>query len=381
MSGVVTIFWAAAGDEILALAQEAAREAGAVVVETAMAALPAGVTAALDQGAVIVVTAGGPDATQAFGLGVDEVLTAAHVSRRVLDTTIRAACARAESRLRRRVRPESALADVTQGLALLTAAIDQQLGPPLLAASDACLALRQEFDRLVVTADRLQQWAALVAPTVEMEAVARMRAQYPSNSVHQKLHDVRVSLVRAETLIGLLRDVSTAETRGGCVDVSSVVAQLRDLVWPHVGAWASLHVYSEGECIAQVPRPVFVCIIAALIGRAVTAIRTSGRVPGEIEIRSSEKSDYENTVLVEIFDSGDPEMTFGPEVGRAQERAMADALLENIRDHARQFGGELLVQSDVSGTSIRLLMPTPGADAASERRPGETARRLAEYRR
>jgi signal transduction histidine kinase len=365
MSGAATILWTAVVDEVFAVAQKAAREADTAILEMTIEALPENVAIGLDRGAVIAVTACGAEATHAFGLGVDEVLTVGQITPRVLETTIRAARARAESRLGQPAHSQVALADVTQGLALLTAALDQQLSPPLLAASDACLALRQEFDHLVLTTDRLQQWAALIAPTGEMEAVARQRAQCVRSSVHRKLHDVRNSLVRAETLISLLRDVSAVEARRGCVDVSSVVGQLRDLVLPHVGAWATLHIYSDGECVAQMPRPVFVCIVSALIARAVTAIRGSRSVAGEIEIRISEKSEQEATVLVEIFDNGEPELSFGPEVGRGSQRSLPsstdDGLLSSIREHARQFGGELLVQGDAAGTTVRLFVPTPGA--------------------
>lgn len=365
MSGAVTILWAAAVDEAFALAQEAARESDAAILTTTAQALAGDVAATRARGAVVAITSGGADAAHAFDLGVDEVLRVEHVTRRVVETTIRSACARAESRLRRRVRPELALADVAQGLALLTAAVDQQLGPPLLAASDACLALRQEFDRLVVTADRLQQWAALVAPTGEMEAVARLRAQHPANSVHQKLHDMRVSLVRAEALIALLREVSTADTSGGGADVSSVIAQFRDLVAPHVSAWASLHVYAEGECVSHVPRPAFVCILSALIGRALTAIRASRTVPGAIEIRASASSNREHMLLVEVFDSGDVERASHAE--GADAASSGDALLDSVREHARQLGGELLVEADGSGTSVQLLLPLARASGGMPR--------------
>jgi hypothetical protein len=202
-----------------------------------------------------------------------------------------------------------------------------------------------------------------------MEAVARQRAQCARSSVHRKLHDVRNSLVRAETLIGLLRDVSAVEARRGCVDVSLVVGQLCELVLPHVGAWAALRVHSDGECVAQMPRPVFACIVSALIARAVTAIR--GRhVAGEIEIRISETSEQEDTVLVEVFDNGEPELAFAPEAGHESHRRLPssgeDGLLSSIREHTRQFGGELLVHGDATGTTVRLLVPTPSAVLADD---------------
>jgi hypothetical protein len=368
MSGATTILWTGAVDEAFAVAQIVAGETGAAILTIPSEALPAGAAIALESGAVIAVTADGAEATRAFALGVDEVLTAMQITRRVVETTIRAARARAESRLGQPAASQGALADVTQGLALLTAALDQQLSPPLLAASDACLALRQEFDHLVLTTDRLQQWAALIAPTGEMEAVARQRAQCARSSVHRKLHDVRTSLVRAETLISLLRDVSAVESRCGCVDVSGVVGQLHDLVLPHVGAWASLHVFSEVDCVAQMPRPVFVCIVSALIARAVTAIRGSRNVRGEIEIRVAEKPDREDMIVVEIFDNGDPERALGPEPGHPNLSSLTptDGLLSSIREHARQFGGELLVQAEQGGTTVRLFVPTPGAMVGDE---------------
>jgi hypothetical protein len=363
MSGAVTVLWTAAVDDVFAVINKDAEAAEATVICMTIDALPASVALALGRGAVIAVTTGGADATYAFRLGVDDVLTADKITRRVFEATLRAARARAQSRLGS-VRSPVALADVTQGLALLTAALDQQVSAPLLAASGVCLALRADFDRLALTADRLERWAALVAPQAEMAAIAQVRAQLAPTSVHRKLHEVHVSLVRAETMVALLRDVSAVEAQRGCVAVSSVVAQLRELLLPHVESWASLRVFSDGECVAKMPRPAFVCIVSALVARAMAAIQSSGKPSGAIEIRVSEQPEQESTVLLEIFDNGDPEFDFGPEAGRSGSAGSypADGLLGSIREHARGFGGEILVQSDAEGTTVQLLMPTLGAD-------------------
>jgi signal transduction histidine kinase len=78
----------------------------------------------------------------------------------------------------------------------------------------------------------------------------------------------------------------------------------------------------------------------------------------------AEKFDREATVVVEVIDDGDPEPAFGPEAGRAGGARAGDGLLGSIRERARQFGGELLVQSDATGTAVRLLMATPDAEVA-----------------
>jgi hypothetical protein len=359
--GVVTIVWSGATDETFTAVQRSARSEGATLLATTIEALPACVALALERGGVVAITTGGTDSTYAFRLGVDDVLTVDQIRAGVVEGAVRSARARAQSRLVHRVRSPVVLGDVTQGLTLLTAALDQQLSPPLLAASDACLALRAEFDRLALTVNRLEEWAALVAPTGVLETIAQLRAQANPGAVHRKLHEVHTSLVRAEALIGLLRDVSTNEGRGG-VAVSVVVAQLRELLLPHVSTWATMRAIIEGECVARLPRPAFVCMMSALIARSVSAIRSSGRVPGEIEIHVSEKSERESTVLVEIFDTGDPELAFGPEVRPGLVDVQTpNTLLSSIRERARQFGGELLVQSDLGGTTVRLLLPTTDA--------------------
>ncbi len=256
-----------------------------------------------------------------------------------------------------------ALADVSEGLGLLTTVLRDELGDRVFAASAECSGLREEVHLLIEMVNALVGWVALIAPTSQLKYLAAALPPVALDSVTGKLGRMEASIQQAEAHVQLLCDVCASEDRGGEVHASSVARLLHEPLVRHVVPWGELRLAADGDCIAAVPRPVFVCMLSALVAHAAKAARRGPRSPGLIDVRVV-AADHEATVVVEVFYSGPREASFGPDVLASGGVASNDAapVLSSLREHARQYGGDLLVEDDELGMTARLLLPTPTAD-------------------
>jgi hypothetical protein len=185
----------------------------------------------------------------------------------------------------------------------------------------------------------------------------------------ERLGRIQSSNHRAEEQLQLLQDVCALERDPATVNASAVGRLLAEPLARHVSP-CKFRIDAREGCIAHVPQPVFVCMLLSLVGHATEAVRESPSSPGTLEVRIA-PADQEATVVVEVFYTGQMEASFGPDVFASGDHAtfMVAPVLLGLRDRARQYGGELLLQGDEGGMTARLLLPTPAADVGTSDRP------------
>jgi hypothetical protein len=314
--------------------------------------------------------AGGSDATFAYRAGVDVVVLVGSLTERSLAASIAEAGERGLIRLRRAgpVAQEQALPDVGEGMAVLTTLLKREVETPMLAASHECNGLTDEVRSLLRLVNALAGWAALVAPPAQLESVAKAAPADAGSLLAARLGRIQSSIHRAEEQLQLLQDVCTLEQDAATVNALDVARLLAEPLARHVSP-CEFRIDAREACIARVPRPVFVCMLLALVGHASQAVRESPSSPGTLEVRIA-PADQEATVVVEVFYTGQLEASFGPDVLASGDHATFGVapVLRGLRDRARQYGGELLLQGDDSGMTARLLLPTPAADAGTRDR-------------
>jgi hypothetical protein len=361
MVDTVTILWAATG-EGLSLVRAVARGEGATVMAASIETLPSCAAAASQRGGVVAVMAGASDATFAYRAGVDVVLMDGAVTERSLAASIAEARERGRARMRRAGRSEPLLADVGEAMAVLRELLRCEVERPMINASVECSGLHDEVDGLLRIIDVLAEWAALVAPASKLESVARAIPASAPGLVSGRLRRIQASILTAEQHLEVLRDLCSLEGDSGCVNVTTVARLLSEPLARHCTP-VVLRVMAHDDCVARVPRPVFVCMLLALIEHARQAVRESPGTPGSIEVRVA-SADQEDTVVVDVFYTGEKEALFGPDVFASGGYASVEAGggLVSLRERARQHGGELLLEEDEAGMTARLLMPTPAAE-------------------
>jgi hypothetical protein len=108
------------------------------------------------------------------------------------------------------------------------------------------------------------------------------------------------------------------------------------------------------------------CSLSALLAGAISEIRSARRTDGRIELRCG---DREDCVLVELEHNGALSSSelraaaFGQPFGSSRSAPGSACDLASVREHLRQVGAELLVDSSEERTLIRLFLPTSRAFA------------------
>ncbi len=163
MAEPLTILWTTAPEAEQAVLQKSAAAHGAKLLAVSIDCLAATVAGVLAEGPVVVVTAGGADATFALRLGVDAVIYAGDVTEGALEKTIQRARARARMRTAYRSSTSPLDGDISVGLTLVACALEHELCDPLLHASTKCKELSKQVRSLYEATDQLEHWAELVA--------------------------------------------------------------------------------------------------------------------------------------------------------------------------------------------------------------------------
>lgn len=360
----LTILWTSLVEGEWAMLEAVTQERAAKLTQVTLSTLATSVLPALAQGAVIAVVASDADATRAFSLGVDEVVRVGEVSPEVLERAIGRAELRAGARAIRDSSARFAEDDEWRVLSLFTSAIIDGLSGPLNSASSDWDALAREICLALVASDEFVRWAALITPTDEIRRLVALRARAPrSLDLRERLGEVRLSVVDAVALLRPLRDL-VDESQGGSVRVDLVLHAVADLLRGYLGTWASLEVEDPSPCVTRVSSALIISVVT-LIGNAIDAIRASHRADGHIVLRAAER---EGIACVEIEDNGggarpSPGLdSFEDYVNDPLRKGSARGA-SGVRERLRRVGGELLVDSDYNGTTVRLLLPIEGTGA------------------
>ncbi|MGH7293909.1 MAG: sensor histidine kinase, partial [Polyangiaceae bacterium] len=170
-------------------------------------------------------------------------------------------------------------------------------------------------------------------------------------------------LRRASTLASTL---STLAGSNGAVFVGKLVRDVVDVMRAELAPWASIDVNVEGAdsvCVA----PIAVAfVVSSLIVNALDAVRASRR-EGRICVRLAE---HEDAVVLEVEDNGKGAAIdlrpgiFDPYFN--VERANRTGLVR-VLERLRRCGGDVMVDTDPSGTTVRVLFPTSTKDVVFER--------------
>lgn len=331
----------------------AVRELAATVERVSMDALRGRALPARARGPVLLVASDDRTSTAGLAAGVDEVLRAGEVTREAL----RAAIGRA--RLRAQVRADKSAPEGDDWAAVvvfLISALTDELREPLAVAALHHGVLDAGLPVVLGIGDELAELAAAAPETAEHRHLLARRLTAPKSAeLVSTLGRLGGELVRAQWVVRLLRDVISSDAESSTVDCCVLAEQLQDCLRGQV---PSLTVRAEPNSVAAVPRGGLVLVVASLVLRGLRAAPSQERQRVEIGI---DVYGAEGAVVLEVHDNGGltradlrPDLLEGKllETG-ARERSGLAAL----RDRVRAWGGELLVDTDVLATTVRLILP------------------------
>jgi hypothetical protein len=337
--------------------QYAEDEFGASVEPISIGVLRSRVMACLATGAVLLVARDDRVATLGLAAGVDEILRAGQVTREAVSNAVERANVRSVARSSPDFR--RALFDQEASLSFLLTAFNEQLREPLAAASFELEILNSSLPAVFDSGDELATWAALSAPIDEVRRLVGRRLAAPSSTaLGVNLRRLALALTRARHVSGVLDGLISTADSDGPVDCSELVKDLCDLVQRGVAPTAALRLEAEKNCRTGLPKAFVALLVVALIVRSVTAIRAASRPAGEIRITIHEE---EGAVWIEVADNGAlARADLRPDVldGSLLDGSGSRAGLSGVRDRLRQWGGELLVDTDDDGTTVRAMLPT-----------------------
>jgi signal transduction histidine kinase len=336
---------------------------GAQLVRVHSASLAKHALAAAARGAVLFIAHNDREAGQALSFGIDETLRAGEITVELLSSAIE----RAQTRAIARSSPEylQALLDQDDDVAFATlgATLCERLENPLTLAAADCAAITQALNCLVDIDDQFVAWTALVAPPEQLRNLVARRLTVPTSpELKEVLKRLRVSIGRAESLVRLMRNLTGPTDVKDRVTVGPLLMDVADVMRQLISPWADVSIHADATCVAATSRTTLVVIFGTLLARAIDSIRMTGRGKGTIEVRVFEE---EAAVIIEIRDDGReilsdlrPKLLDDPPSSRAS--------LLGIRDRARRAGGDLLVDSDGSGTTVRVFLPSVTAPSSQD---------------
>jgi signal transduction histidine kinase len=364
----LTILWTALLRTDVAALEEAVREYDASLVHTPAASLRLRAIPALAVGPVIAIATNDKEASAALGVGVDEVLRAGEVTHDALKAAVDRAIARASARTQRinGVRSED---DDEVAFALLSVALGKELSEPLNRASEDCERLKHGLSNVLEVSDDFVSWSGGTETLSsgdheELRRITARRLAAPSSrELRATVQRLSAAVLQARSTVGALRDL----TRGAQSPLSAkeLLEDIVEVLRVDMDAVTELTLEVEGRCQTIVPRATFVFVVVSLIAHALDSIRSAGRAERRLSVRGFEA---EGAVVVEFADNGieipadlrpdlmeplfrDPDITRGG--------------LPGIRDRVRRAGGELVVDTDTTGSTVRVILPT----AANEEFP------------
>ena len=373
MEPSITIFWIDITDDEAAILDRVAREHHAHLVPIKFRYLPALTFAALAQGPVVFVARTSQEATQALGIGVDEVIRMGEIRADALTATLARARARAAARSAYDLRRGLFQDDDELALAALSSAFGNQLSKPLASASLECELLESALASVLDVGDKFVECTIRRAePEQNQDLAVRRLALAPSHELKRLLADVRDGLKHARVLATTLSGLASRTTGDGAASITRLVADVVDVMRPDFAPWAVATVNAEGDCRVSVAPVTVAFVLSALVVNAVDAVRVARREGGRIEVRLSE---HEDAVVLEVEDNGRPisadlrPTVFEPYFNLS--RANRTGLVR-VRERMRRCGGDVTVDSGDSGTTVRVLLPTSSDDALFGAEPTAT---------
>jgi hypothetical protein len=344
----------ASDDEILASAE---REYDARVETIPLDRLRVHALAALARGPVLLVALDDRMATAGLACGVDEVLRAGEIT----PASLRAAVERASIRARARASPEFRRAllaeDEEIAFAMLASSIRENLQEPLAMASFDCDLLWGSLPPVLAIGDEFARWAMLSIPTEELRRLVARRTAAPSaNDLHDMVERLRSSLARARGVIAVLRELAV-DGAGPSTDCGQLARDVVALLESEAAGVARMRAEAADRCFTPVARSAIVVLLVSLIARALSALRGAGRSDGRIDVSVFEA---EGAIVLEVRDDGPlTRADLRPDVleGMLFDGGAARVGLPALRDRVRRWGGDLLIDTDPSGTMVRVIVP------------------------
>jgi signal transduction histidine kinase len=364
MGPSLTIFWIDVTDSDAAVLERAVRDHGAAVVHVVMDSLAAQTFAALALGAVVLVARTAKEASRALAMGVDEVVRYGELTDETLVTTIARARAREAARSSYEMRRGLFQDDDELSLASLAAAFGRRLGQPLASASLECEILASSFSALLDTSDQFVESTARMAPNgCAQQLAVRRLALPPSQELVELLGRVQSSLHQASAVTSALTALAAGAAANSPIPIRQLVHDVVEVMRADLAPWATITIATQGACAATVAPITIALVVSSLLTNAVDSIRAGQREVGRVEVRVSTQ---EGALVLEVEDNGlmspsDLRPTlFDPYFGAA--RLNRTGLLR-VRERLRRCGGDLMVDSDMTGTTVRVLLPTSAEDA------------------
>ncbi len=127
---------------------------------------------------------------------------------------------------------------------------------------------------------------------------------------------------------------------------------------PVISPWAEIAVQADPDCFVASSRTTLVVVVGVLLSNALDSIRAASRGKGTIWVRVF---DEEDAVIVEVRDDGrEIPSDLRPDFLEQQFRdAPAPRKgIPGLRDRVRRAGGELLVDSGPTGSTVRVFLPS-----------------------
>lgn len=349
MGEFVTVYWVAAPETEGESWRELCEKHGAAAQFISSRLLATELSAAGARGAVVVIVDSDRDASRALGLGADEVLRAGEFSHAEFDGAVERARLRASARA---MRDRRAAAGKDQGLALLGSALGEQLLGPLQIASSECAQFAHTLRVLLSINDDLVGWARLSAPTDELRRLAARRLSAPSSSeVQQALSRMQSALDDAGDVAGRLRQLVADSEHDGCLPADRLASDFAKLIAPQLAPFCEIEVDETSDCPIAVETSFFLSVAAVLVSNALGALEAAGKQQGHLLLCARQADGL--AVLTLEDDSG--EMVPDLQAAQTEERAGASAGLQTLRERLQRRGGDLLVQSDSTGTQVRVV--------------------------
>jgi signal transduction histidine kinase len=356
--GTPIIFWTSAVESDRLSLEEARKLYGAQIIQLNADALARHALGAISRGPVVCIVASDKEAGHALGLGVDEVLRVGEVSPEALADAILRASARAAVRASPEYRHALLDQDEEAAFAQLGAAFGERLETPLALAAVDCAAVAEAMNCLIEVDDQFFAWTALVAPSEQLRNLVARRLTAPTApELRGVLKRLRASIVRAESLVHLLRDLTKSGDSGSAVAVSPLLADIVDVMRPVINPWAEISIHADPDCLAGASRTTLVVVLGVLLSNALDSIRAASRGKGSVVVRVFEEED---AVIIEVRDDGREIPTdLRPDVLETQFGALTHRKgIPGLRDRVRRAGGDVLVDSGAMGSMVRVFLPS-----------------------
>ena len=375
MQSSLTILWTELTDRQVEVLEGIAGEAHATLLKVELGAMAPHAHAALALGPLVVVVRTPREASRALGMGADEVARAGDLSRSALLATIQRAGARAAARLSREVH-RAAQDDLEPVFSELVEALERQLTGRLGKAALGLEFLAASLPALFDLGDDLVASASGRAPSEDVQRFAARRRALPrSPELRQALAEVRESMGSAETTA--LRGLAGGD--GAPAAIGPLLHQIVELLRPGLPPDVEVRIAVDGSCVARVAPLTVALIVAALVALACESLKAAGVTRATIPMGVSER---DGAVLLEVRDrAGGQDEDLRPSLFEAYFATSPTkrTRLARLRERVRRCGGDLVVETDPSGTTVRVFLPatddevvleTPAARAGSLSRAG-----------